>query len=78
MVIDRTSSIGVGVSVHTKVHYQFHTMFMQNQQENLYLKKIFQNVHSRFLDALEHLQIHPASVDSTKTTTPGTTTGWTI
>ena len=32
MVIDRTPPIGVGVSDHIKVHYQFHTIFMQTHQ----------------------------------------------
>ena len=54
-VIYRTLLIGFGVSDHIKVHYQFHTMFMQTHQEILYLKEIFQNVHSRCLDALDHL-----------------------
>ena len=30
-------------------------MFMQAYEDFLYLKKIFQNVHSRFLDALDKL-----------------------
>ena len=34
------------------------------------LKEIFHNVHSRFLDALGHLQNHPVSMDDTETTTP--------
>ena len=54
-VIDRIPPIGVGVSDHIKVHYKFCTMFMQINQEILYLKEIFQNVHSRFIDALGHL-----------------------
>ena len=32
-------------------------------------------MHSRFLDVLDHLQNHPASVDDTDTTTLGTLTG---
>ena len=54
MATDRTPPIGVGVSDHLKVYYQFHTILMQTHQEILYLKKIFQNMHLRFLDALDH------------------------
>ena len=52
MVIDGTLPI---VSAHLKAHYQFHTMFIQTHQEMLYLKEVFQNVHLRFLDALDLL-----------------------
>ena len=48
MVIDRTPPLGVGVSSHIKVHYQFQTMFIQTCQEILYPKEIFHNMHSRF------------------------------
>ena len=41
-------------------------------QEILYLNEIFQNVHLRFLDALDHLQNHPTSMDDTEMTTPRT------
>ena len=61
--------IGIGVLDHIKVHYQFNTMFMQTHQEILYLKEIFQNIHSRFLDALDHLLNHPSSVAGTEKTT---------
>ena len=38
-------------------------IFLQTHQEALYIKEIFQNVHFKFLDALDHLQNHPKSVD---------------
>ena len=38
MITDRTLPIGVRVSDHIKVHYQFCTMFMPTHQEILYLK----------------------------------------
>ena len=69
MVIDPTSPLGVGVSAHIKLHYQFHTLFLQTHQHILYLQKVLQNVHLKFLDAWDHLQSHPASVDDTETTT---------
>ena len=49
-------------------------MFMQAPQEMFYLKDIFQNMHLRILQALDHLQNHVASVDDTETTTPRTPT----
>ena len=55
MFIDRTLPLGVGVSAHVKVQYQFHTVFLQTCQAILYLKGIFENMHMRFLDALDHL-----------------------
>ena len=70
MVIARTLHLGVRVSDHIKVHHQFHTMFMQTHQEILHLKEIFQNTHSRFLDALDYLYNHPASTNDTETATP--------
>ena len=42
--------------------------------EILYCKEIFQSVHSRFLNALDHLQSHPGSVDNIETTTFETST----
>ena len=36
MVIHRTLLIGVGVSDHIKVYYQFYTMFMETHHKNLY------------------------------------------
>ena len=69
-VNDRTPPLGVGVSAHIKVHYQFCTMFMKTHQEILYLEEIFQNVHLRFLDALDHLSNYPAPVDDTTLRTP--------
>ena len=68
-VIIRTMPISVGVSAHIKVYYQFCSMFMQTHQEMLYLKEIFQNMHSRFADALDHLLNHPAPVDDNETPT---------
>ena len=53
-VITKTLLIGIGLSDQIKVHYQFHTMFMQTHQEFLYLKTIYPNVHFRFLDAIGH------------------------
>ena len=44
-------------------------MFMQIYQEISYLKVIFQNVHSRFLDALDHLQNHATSEDDSESRT---------
>ena len=38
-----------------------------NPPRDFYLKEIYQNIHSNFLDALDNLQIHPASVDDTET-----------
>ena len=52
--------IGVSISDYKKVYYQFHTMFLQTHQEILYLKEIFQTVHSRFLDTLNHQWNYPA------------------
>ena len=69
IVIIKMLPIGVGVPDHIKVHYQFYTVFMQPHQEISYVKEIFQNMHWRFLDALDHLQNHWASVDGTETTT---------
>ena len=37
---------------------------------------IFQNIPPKFLDALAHLQIHPASVDDSKATTPRVPPSW--
>ena len=71
-IIGRMPCIGVGIWDHIKVHYQFHTMSLQSQQEILYPKEIFQSVHSRFLEALDHLQNHQASGDDIETTTPET------
>ena len=65
IIIDKTPSLGAGVSEHIKVHNQFCTVFLQAHQEILYLKEIFQNIHSKFLDALDHLWIHPISVGDT-------------
>ena len=56
MVTDRTSPTGVGVSDDIKVIYQFHTIFIQTHQEILYtFKEMFQNVHSRFVNALDYV-----------------------
>ena len=33
MVIDKTPPVGVGVSVHIKVHYQLQAMFLQTHSE---------------------------------------------
>ena len=55
MAINRTPLIATGVSDHIKLHYQFCMMFMQTHQELLYHKKIFQNMHSGFLDSLDHV-----------------------
>ena len=74
MLIDRTLPIHVGVSAPVKVHYQFCIMLIQTHQEIIYLKEIFQNVHSKFLDTIDHPWNHPASVDDTETTTPKTPT----
>ena len=57
------------MSANDKVHYKFHNIFLHTNQEILSLEKIFQNVHSRFPDALGHLQNHPASIDDTEITT---------
>ena len=73
-ILGRMPHIGVCVSDHMKVHYQFHTIFLQTHQEILYLIEIFQSVHSRFLDFLDHLLKHPALVDDTETATPTTST----
>ena len=45
-------------------------MFMQTHQYISYLKEVFQNIHSRFLDVPEHLQNHSESEDDTDTTIP--------
>ena len=71
-VINITSHTSVGISDHMEVHDQFHTMFLQTHQEIFYLREIFQSVYSRFFDASDHLQNHPASVDDIETTTPKT------
>ena len=64
IAIHNTVLIGVGVLY----HYWFHTMFLQTNEKILYLKRIFQNMHSGFLDALDHPWNDPASVDDTETT----------
>ena len=56
-----------------KVHYQCYTMFLKPLR-NVYLKEIFQSIHLRFLDTLDHLQTHPALVDDIETATPKTPT----
>ena len=68
MVINRMQSLGVWMSAHVKVQYKFHIMFLQTHQDILYLKQIFQDIKSKYLDALNHLQNQPASVDNTETT----------
>ena len=65
-IIHRMSWIGVGVSDYTKIYHQFHTMILPTHLENLYLKELFQSVHSRFLDALDLLWNHPVSVVKVK------------
>ena len=75
MVTDRTPTLGVAISDHIKVLYQFCTMFMETHQEILYLEEIFQNMYLIFLNLLEHLQNHhPALVDDSETTTSRTPT----
>ena len=51
MAMNRMSPLCVGVAAHVKVHYKFCTMFSQSHQEILYLKEIFHNMYSGFLDA---------------------------
>ena len=67
-VIIRMALIGVAVSDHIKVHYQFYTMFMLMHEEIILLNEIYLNGFLRFLYALDHLQNHWASVDYTETT----------
>ena len=51
-VIQQTPPSSVEVGKHIKVHY--HTIFLQAHQKVLYLQKIFQSVHSKFSDVLDH------------------------
>ena len=67
--INWTPFLGVGVSAHTKVHYQFHKMLLQMHEETLYLKEIFQNMHVKFFNMPDHTS-HPTSVNNSKATTP--------
>ena len=73
-IIGRTLSIGIGLSNYMEVHYQICTISLQTHQGILYLREIFQSMHSRFLDALDHLWNHPASFDDIATTTLKTPT----
>ena len=41
-------------------------MFLLTHQEALYLKEIFQNVHSKFFDTLDHLWNHPEVVEDSE------------
>ena len=74
-VIHQTPTLGVGVSAHIKVHYQLWTMFLQTQHI-LDLKKVFQNIHSKFLDILDHLWNDNVPVDDTDITTTKIPTSW--
>ena len=69
MVIDQTSPQGTGVAAYLYVYHQFCMMLLQTDQEALDLKEIFQNIHFKFLDALDHLQNHPTEVEDPKSTT---------
>ena len=51
-------------------------MFLQTHQEILYLNEIFQNIHSKFLDILDYLQNHPASVGYSEAATSRICTSW--
>ena len=48
---------------------------LQAHQEALYLAEIFQSVHHKFLDALDHLSSHPCAVKATDTTVSLPSTG---
>ena len=63
-VIEQAPLQGVEVAAYLKVHYSFSTMFLQTHQEVLYLKEIFQSVHSKFLNTLDHLQNDPTAVET--------------
>ena len=43
-------------------------MFLQTHQEALYFGEIFQNVHFKFLNVLDHLQNHSATVEDAEAT----------
>ena len=58
MVIAQTPPLSISVSAHNKLHYQFHMMFYQTHQEFLYFKKVFQEIHSKFVEAIDPLQNH--------------------
>ena len=54
-VIEGSPPQGVEVGAYFEVHFKFCMMFLQTHQEALYLKEIFQNVPSKFFDALHYL-----------------------
>ena len=43
---------------------------LQTHSEVSYLREMFQSVHSKFLDTLDHLQNHPAEVKDSETAIP--------
>ena len=45
-------------------------LFVQTHHKILYLKEIFQNIQSQFIETLDHLQKYPTLVDDSKATTP--------
>ena len=52
-----------------KAHFQFRKIFLQVQQEALYLVGIFQSMFFKFLEQLSCLQSHPGAVKNDKVTT---------
>ena len=54
--IVQTSPRNVGVALYIKIQYKLCKIFLQTYQEFLYhLKEIFQNIPSKFVDALDPL-----------------------
>ena len=74
-VEDQVPPRNVEVASYLKKYHQCQKMFLQAHQEALYLAEIFQNVHLKFLDLLDHLQSHPVAVKTTKTTVSPPPTG---
>ena len=53
---DSVPSRGIVGSLCLRVYFQFSKMFLQAQQEAIYLADIFQSACFNFLDVLHHLQ----------------------
>ena len=68
MVTDLTLPLGVGVSAHIKVHFNLILCFYK-PSKRFYMLAIFHNMFLKFLNALDHQQNHPASIDDAETTT---------
>ena len=73
-VTDQVPSRGVAVSSYLKVHFQFWSIFLQAQEEVIFLEDIFQSEHVKFLDVLDNLQHDPSAVKDGKVTATPTST----